>query len=44
MGGTGHLGGQVVTALLERGNSVRALVRPASDASRLQAAGRHLRH
>lgn len=39
VGGTGHLGGQVVAALVERGKRVRALVRPASDASRLEAAG-----
>ena len=28
VGGTGMLGGQVVTALLSRGKRVRALVRP----------------
>jgi uncharacterized protein YbjT (DUF2867 family) len=39
VGGTGTLGGQVVTALLERGKQVRALVRPQSDASALEAAG-----
>ena len=39
VGGTGLLGGQVVTALLDRGNRVRALVRPISDASRLMRAG-----
>jgi uncharacterized protein YbjT (DUF2867 family) len=39
VGGTGMLGGQVVTALLARGKRVRALVRPASDAKRLAAAG-----
>ncbi|MEA5453552.1 SDR family oxidoreductase [Sinomonas sp. JGH33] len=39
VGGTGFVGGQVVTALRERGKSVRGLVRPASDASRLEAAG-----
>jgi uncharacterized protein YbjT (DUF2867 family) len=33
------LGGKVVTALLERGKSVRALVRPQSDASKLESAG-----
>jgi uncharacterized protein YbjT (DUF2867 family) len=38
VGGTGMLGGQVVTALLERGKQVRALVRPASNASRLEQA------
>jgi uncharacterized protein YbjT (DUF2867 family) len=38
-GGTGMLGGQVVTALLSRGKPVRALVRPASDAARLEKAG-----
>jgi uncharacterized protein YbjT (DUF2867 family) len=39
VGGTGMLGGQVVTALLSRGKRVRALVRPASDAARLERAG-----
>ncbi len=39
VGGTGMLGGQVVTALLSRGKGVRALVRPNSDAARLQQAG-----
>ncbi len=39
VGGTGWLGGQVVSALLARGKSVHALVRPASDASRLESAG-----
>jgi uncharacterized protein YbjT (DUF2867 family) len=39
IGGTGMLGGQVVTALLDRGKRVRALVRPKSDASRLMRAG-----
>jgi uncharacterized protein YbjT (DUF2867 family) len=33
VGGTGFLGRQVVDALLGRGNSVRALVRPGSDAA-----------
>jgi uncharacterized protein YbjT (DUF2867 family) len=36
VGGTGMLGGQVVTALLSRGKRVRALVRPASNAARLE--------
>ncbi|WP_461188847.1 SDR family oxidoreductase [Arthrobacter sp. Z4-13] len=39
VGGTGMLGGQVVTELLNRGKQVRALVRPGSDASRLESAG-----
>ena len=39
VGGTGMLGGKVVSALVERGKQVRALVRPASDASSLEAAG-----
>jgi len=39
VGGTGMLGGQVVTALLSRGKRVRALVRPGSDAARLERAG-----
>lgn len=39
VGGTGMLGGQVVTEILARGKQVRALVRVGSDASRLKAAG-----
>ncbi len=39
VGGTGMLGGQVVTALLSRGKAVRALVRPGSDAAALERAG-----
>jgi uncharacterized protein YbjT (DUF2867 family) len=39
VGGTGMLGGQVVTELLSRGKQVRALVRPTSDVTRLQGAG-----
>jgi uncharacterized protein YbjT (DUF2867 family) len=40
VGATGFLGGQVVDALLARGKQVRAaLVRPSSDASRLEAKG-----
>lgn len=39
VGGTGMLGGQVVTALLSRGQRVRALLRPASDAAELMKAG-----
>ncbi|MEU5154123.1 SDR family oxidoreductase [Glycomyces sp. NPDC021274] len=39
IGATGSLGGQVVDALLERGKRVRALVRPQSDASRLERQG-----
>ena len=39
VGGTGMLGGQVVTELLARGKPVRALVRQASDATRLEQAG-----
>jgi uncharacterized protein YbjT (DUF2867 family) len=39
VGGTGMLGGQVVTALLARGKQVRALVRPASSAASLEQAG-----
>jgi uncharacterized protein YbjT (DUF2867 family) len=38
VGGTGMLGGQVVTALLSRGKRVRALVRPRSDAAPLERA------
>lgn len=36
VGATGALGGQVVDELLARGKAVRALVRPAVDASKLQ--------
>jgi uncharacterized protein YbjT (DUF2867 family) len=39
VGATGWLGGQVVRALRARGKKVRALVRPASNASRLEADG-----
>ena len=39
VGGTGMLGSQVVAKLLSRGKQVRALVRPGSDATRLEAAG-----
>jgi uncharacterized protein YbjT (DUF2867 family) len=39
VGGTGMLGGQVVTALLSRGKRVRALVRPQSDATGLARMG-----
>jgi uncharacterized protein YbjT (DUF2867 family) len=39
VGGTGYLGGQVIDALLNRGKNVRALVRPTSDASGLEAKG-----
>jgi uncharacterized protein YbjT (DUF2867 family) len=39
VGGTGMLGGQVVAQLLTHGKQVRALVRPGSDPTRLEAAG-----
>ena len=39
VGGTGHLGGLVVDELLARGKRVRALVRPGSNASKLEAKG-----
>ena len=39
VGGTGMLGSQVASELIKRGKQVRALVRPGSDASRLEAAG-----
>jgi uncharacterized protein YbjT (DUF2867 family) len=39
VGGTGMLGGQVISELLSRGRLVRALVRPTSDAKRLDEAG-----
>ncbi|SDL95322.1 Uncharacterized conserved protein YbjT, contains NAD(P)-binding and DUF2867 domains [Arthrobacter sp. ov407] len=39
VGATGWLGGQVVDRLLARGKKVRALVRPASNAAKLEAKG-----
>ncbi len=39
VGATGSLGGQVVDRLLVRGKKVRALVRPTSDAGKLEAKG-----
>ena len=39
VGATGSLGGKVVDELLKRGKSVRALVRPTTDASRLEKRG-----
>ena len=39
IGATGHLGGKVVRALLDRNKSVRALVRPGSDAAILEKLG-----
>ncbi|MGO4857774.1 SDR family oxidoreductase [Arthrobacter sp. 2MCAF14] len=39
VGGTGMLGSQVVSRLLAEGKQVRALVRPGSDASRLEQLG-----
>src|SRR6188472_3081798 len=39
VGGTGMLGGQVVSELLSRGKRVRALIRPTSDAKRLESEG-----
>jgi uncharacterized protein YbjT (DUF2867 family) len=39
VGATGSLGGKVVDELLKRGKSVRALVRSATDASRLETKG-----
>jgi uncharacterized protein YbjT (DUF2867 family) len=39
VGATGSLGGKVVDELLERGKKVRALVRPTTDASRLESRG-----
>src|ERR687892_2498201 len=39
VGATGSLGGKVVDELLERGKKVRALVRPTTDASRLENKG-----
>ncbi len=39
VGATGSLGGNVVDELLERGKNVRALVRPTTDASRLENRG-----
>lgn len=39
VGGTGHLGGKVVTELLSRGKTVSALVRPGTDPSGLASKG-----
>ncbi|MGO4384516.1 SDR family oxidoreductase [Specibacter sp. RAF43] len=39
VGATGSVGGQVVDRLLARGKTVRALVRPTSDAAKLEAKG-----
>lgn len=39
VGATGNLGGKVVRVLLDNGKKVRALVRPSTDASRLEALG-----
>jgi len=39
VGGTGHLGCQVIRALAARGKRVRALVRPGSDGSIVEKAG-----
>lgn len=39
VGGTGHLGGQVVSKLLQQGKDVHALARPASDTARLVEQG-----
>ncbi|MFH0180199.1 SDR family oxidoreductase [Streptomyces cacaoi] len=39
VGATGSLGSKVVDELLKRGKTVRALVRPASDAGRLESRG-----
>lgn len=39
VGGTGRLGGEVVTALLGRGRPVRALARPTADTTRLGQQG-----
>ncbi|MGW4531819.1 SDR family oxidoreductase [Nocardia sp. NPDC004340] len=39
VGATGHLGSRVVGELLARGKQIRALVRPASDATALEARG-----
>jgi uncharacterized protein YbjT (DUF2867 family) len=39
VGATGDLGGRIVRALLARGKSVRALVRPDSDAASLASSG-----
>ncbi|MFD6160488.1 SDR family oxidoreductase [Nocardia sp. NPDC060256] len=42
VGATGQLGSQVVDELLARGKTVRALVRPATDATKLTAQGVHI--
>jgi uncharacterized protein YbjT (DUF2867 family) len=44
IGGTGMLGGQVVSELLARDKRVRALVRPTSDAKRLESIGVEIAH
>ena len=44
IGGTGMLGGQVVSELLARDKRVRALVRPTSDAKRLESNGVEIAH
>ena len=38
-GATGDLGGRIVRHLVERGQQVRALVRPATDASQVEGLG-----
>ncbi|MGC4122665.1 MAG: NAD-dependent epimerase/dehydratase family protein [Myxococcales bacterium] len=43
-GASGYLGGHLAAFLVRRGYQVRALVRPTSDTSRLQAPGIELRH
>jgi uncharacterized protein YbjT (DUF2867 family) len=44
VGATGFLGSKVVDELLRRDKNVRALVRPASDASRLESRGVEIAH
>ncbi|MEO0996868.1 MAG: SDR family oxidoreductase [Pseudomonadota bacterium] len=44
VGATGHLGSQVVDALLQRGSTVRALVRESSDTASLSARNVSLAH
>ena len=39
VGATGYLGSQIVDELLSRGKNVRVLVRPSTDATKLEAEG-----
>ena len=39
VGGTGHVGRKVIILLRKRGAAVRAMLRPRSDASRIEGPG-----